>query len=149
MSWNVRRFNCPVKVQACKELVCSYKLEMVCILEAKISQSVASDPWFIQFHAIFDNEGSFNNFDVSSPGRMWLKWNASTLSFQPSFYSCQMVHGSLIYGPNSSCFISVVYASNSYEDRLLLWHQIKDVVQNALGPGLIMDDFNSCRSNFD
>ncbi|PKU61617.1 hypothetical protein MA16_Dca027193 [Dendrobium catenatum] len=42
--WNVRGFNSPDRVLACRKMVSSYHLEMLCILEAKIPPTSAYDP---------------------------------------------------------------------------------------------------------
>ncbi|PKU65517.1 hypothetical protein MA16_Dca012239 [Dendrobium catenatum] len=41
--WNVRGFNSPDRVLACKKLVSSYHLDMLCILEAKVPLDSMSD----------------------------------------------------------------------------------------------------------
>ncbi|KAL0912039.1 hypothetical protein M5K25_017982 [Dendrobium thyrsiflorum] len=45
--WNIRGFNNPDKVRHCKDLVNSYSLKFLCILEAKIQLQSSLDPWLI------------------------------------------------------------------------------------------------------
>ncbi|KAI0494109.1 hypothetical protein KFK09_024240 [Dendrobium nobile] len=116
-SWNVRGFNCPEKVITCKKLVSLHRLEMLCILEAKITPVMSSDDWFNNSHQIFSNENCCNNFSHASPSRIWLKWNASSISFAPSNISSQLIHGTLWYDSVNCINILVVYAANTAPDR--------------------------------
>lgn len=59
------RITSPEKAINYKNLISCYNLDMVCILEVKMHDNSAADFGFISYNKVFDNEGSFNNFDVS------------------------------------------------------------------------------------
>ncbi|KAI0493618.1 hypothetical protein KFK09_023737 [Dendrobium nobile] len=42
--------------------------------------------------------------------------------------------------------VSVVYASNSSDERLSLWKDLQDIADGYSGPWIILGDFNCCRS---
>ncbi|KAI0516632.1 hypothetical protein KFK09_009309 [Dendrobium nobile] len=148
-SWNVRGFNCPEKVLACKNLVSLYRLEMLCILEAKVTPNMSTDDWFINSHQIFPIEHCCNNFCHVSPGRIWLKWNASSISFSPSHISSHLIHGTLCYDSVNCMKISMVYAANTASERTSLWNQLLALADDISEPWLILDDFNCYRTEFE
>lgn len=148
-SWNVRGFNNPVKVRMCKDLINSYNLKLLCILEAKIQTSMSSDPLFVHSHVLFDNERCCDNFGHASPGIIWIKWDANYLSFAPIFTSSQLIHGILTSGSLPPIFLSVVYAANSPEDRLSLWDNLLEISANITNPWVVMGDLNCCRFDFE
>ncbi|XP_020680590.1 uncharacterized protein LOC110098192, partial [Dendrobium catenatum] len=123
-AWNVRGFNNPVKVKLCKDLITAYNLKLLCILEAKINDVAIADPWFSFTHALFENEQSCDNFNLSTPGRIWVKWDSSHLSFSPSFYSSQVIHGLDNAGSLPPFHLSVVYAANSLDNRKVPWDDL-------------------------
>ncbi|XP_020697963.1 uncharacterized protein LOC110110708 [Dendrobium catenatum] len=144
-SWNVRGLNNPDKVGFCKSLINSHDLKMLCILEAKISQSLLDDSWFLNSHLLFENECSCNNFNDASPGRIWLKWDSSVFTFNTLITSPQLIHGVLSAGSFPPIFLSVVYASNSLEERRSLWNLLVDLIPPSDKPWVILGDFNCCR----
>ncbi|KAL0907108.1 hypothetical protein M5K25_025651 [Dendrobium thyrsiflorum] len=143
-SWNIRGFNNPSKVRACKDLVNSHKLKLICILEARIHSSTLLDPWFVNMHRIYENEGSCNNFNISSPGRIWLKWDASSVTFSPHYASPQMIHGTFYFG-STSILISVIYAANSVDSRKSLWEDLRRMIPSSPMPWVVLGDLNCCR----
>ncbi|KAI0503619.1 hypothetical protein KFK09_014553 [Dendrobium nobile] len=144
-SWNVCGFNSPDKVRLCKSLITSHDLKLFCILEAKISVSYVQDPWFINSHVLFENEGSCNNFMESSLGKIWLKWDSMAVSFSQISSSSQLIHGILSMGSFPPMYLSVVYASNNIEERKCLWNQLSDAIPPRDQPWVILGDFNCCR----
>ncbi|KAL0908077.1 hypothetical protein M5K25_022546 [Dendrobium thyrsiflorum] len=114
-TWNIRGFNNPDKIFCCKNLVREYDLDMFCLLENIILLSNLDDPWFCMTHTVFNNEMSYNNFELASSGRSWIKWNATKISFSPTFTSSQMVTGIIAHGSQSLILISVIYASTTFE----------------------------------
>ncbi|KAL0914365.1 hypothetical protein M5K25_014709 [Dendrobium thyrsiflorum] len=116
-AWNVRGFNSSEKVRCCKDLARHFKLDLLCVLENRIHADSFQDPWFRLNHCVFDNEESCNNFDLSRSGRIWVKWNPSTIQFSPTFVSSQTISGNVQSGSYSNFFLSVIYASNSQSER--------------------------------
>ncbi|KAI0494111.1 hypothetical protein KFK09_024242 [Dendrobium nobile] len=148
-SWNIRGFNSASKVMSCKSLVNKFKLDLLFILEAKISANAVLDDWFSISHKVFPVEGSFNNFSFSSPGRIWVKWNADKVHFKPLFTSSQVIHGVIQAENMDICCISVIYASNFISERHLLWEKVASLVSNESLPCAILGDFNCCISPSD
>ncbi|XP_020705440.1 uncharacterized protein LOC110116266 [Dendrobium catenatum] len=144
-AWNVRGFNNPVKAKLCKDLIASYSLKFLCILEAKIQHHVAHDPWFLHSHSFFENEESYDNFSCSTPGRIWLKWDSSQISFYPLFTSSQVVHGIIEAGSLPPIYLSVVYAANELVDRKALSDNLLGFAGTMDHPWIVMGDFNCCR----
>lgn len=103
------------------------------------------DPWFFANHSIFSCEASYDNFTLSNPGRIWIKWNSLKVNFVPVFTSTQLIQGLVYVGTIPTCNISVVYASNNFEERLLLWDQLLSLAGGIVLPWIILGDFNCCR----
>ncbi|PKU62559.1 Putative ribonuclease H protein [Dendrobium catenatum] len=144
-SWNVRGFNNPLKVGLCKDLIKAHSLKLLAVLEAKIHPSWASDPWFVHSHSLFENEHCCDNFSLASPGRIWIKWDSSQVSFSPSFYSSQIIHGTFSSGSSPPIVLTVIYAANLPEDRKELWDNLLTLSHSINLPWVIMGDFNCCR----
>ncbi|PKU60663.1 uncharacterized protein LOC110092977 [Dendrobium catenatum] len=144
-AWNIRGFCSSDKVLLCKNLVQSLRLDMLCILENIIQLSSLSDPFFFNSHLVFDFEDSCNNFHCANPGRIWVKWDTGRITFNPLFISSQLVAGMVYYGNNAPFLLAVVYASNSLEDRKVLWEEIRNIRPSQGTPWITMGDFNCCR----
>ncbi|XP_020694937.1 uncharacterized protein LOC110108586 [Dendrobium catenatum] len=91
--WNIRGFNSPDKVFCCKHLASSFRLDMLCLLENRIQASSLLNPFFSESHVIFPSEDSCHNFNMTAPGRIWIKWNSYTLNFTPTTISPQLISG--------------------------------------------------------
>ncbi|PKU64842.1 Putative ribonuclease H protein [Dendrobium catenatum] len=140
--WNVRGFTSSDRVLTCKRLIAAHHIDFLCILEAKISSTHLNDQWFFHTHMVFSNEESYDNFNFSNPGRIWLKWNSDVITFTPSFRSSQLIHGVIQTGDSEKFWISVVYAANSLEERKSLWSDLESIAANINSPWIIMGDFN-------
>ncbi|XP_020698808.2 uncharacterized protein LOC110111333 [Dendrobium catenatum] len=143
-AWNVRGFNRPEKVRACKDLVRCHKLDLICVLENMIHNKSLMDPWFRMNHEIFVNEESCHNFNLSKSGRIWIKWNPMHIHFIPTICTSQLISGNLYSGTELICVLSVIYASNDQADRLQLWDKIRELGVSISSPWLILGDFNCC-----
>ncbi|KAL0904358.1 hypothetical protein M5K25_026452 [Dendrobium thyrsiflorum] len=133
----------------CKDLINSYNIKLLCILEAKVQQTMSLDPWFYNSHILFDNENCCDNFSYFTPGRIWLKWDSTHLSFSPTFISAQIIHGMLSTGSLPPLFLSMIYVANHSEDRKVLWDNLKALASDIDQPWIIMGDFNCCRFDSD
>ncbi|KAL0923878.1 hypothetical protein M5K25_004663 [Dendrobium thyrsiflorum] len=135
-AWNICAFNSPDKVICCKNLVSNASLDMLCILENIIHTSTLSDPWFRMTHSIFENEDSFNNFELLDLGRTWIKCNKARINFDPILVYDQMLCG-------TSFLLSVIYATNSQYQHvksaeIILWDFFSASLSWVLG------NFNCC-----
>ncbi|XP_020671980.1 uncharacterized protein LOC110091987, partial [Dendrobium catenatum] len=144
-AWNVRGFNNPIKVKYCKDLIAVHNIKLLCVLEAKVTLSSVSDPWFSFSHSLFENEKCCDNFNHSTPGRIWVKWDDAHVNFTPSFSSSQLIHGLVGAGSFPPFYMSVVYAANTVEERKVLWKDLLNISFNLNSPWIIMGDFNCFR----
>ncbi|KAI0488370.1 hypothetical protein KFK09_028200 [Dendrobium nobile] len=129
----------------CKDLIVVFKMKLLYILEAKVHSYAAANPWFNFSHALYDNEKCCDNFHLSSPGRIWVKWDFSSLAFNPSFITSQIIHGTVNAGYLPPFHLTVIYASNNVEDRKALWSSLLDLSSHIDSPWVIMGDFNCYR----
>ncbi|KAI0522759.1 hypothetical protein KFK09_005144 [Dendrobium nobile] len=145
-AWNVRDFNNPTKAKMCKDLIATFNLKLLCILEAKIHQPVNHDPWFYYSRVLFNNEMCCDNFSCADPGRIWIKWDSSQLIFSPSFTSSQVIHGIVEAGSLPPLYLSVVYAANELVDRKALWNDLLSIsnagIQDLASVGLFYTWYN-------
>ncbi|KAL0904023.1 hypothetical protein M5K25_026093 [Dendrobium thyrsiflorum] len=147
-AWNIRGFNSSDKVFCCKNFVSKFRLDMLCLLENRIHPSAFSNPFFDITHSVFSPEQSCNNFHLSNSGRIWIKWNPNKLNFTPSLSTTQIISG-MISSPTCPPFqLSVIYASNSSNERLELWNYIRSITPSNNTPWIIIGDFNCCRFVF-
>ncbi|XP_020696710.2 uncharacterized protein LOC110109847 [Dendrobium catenatum] len=144
-AWNTRGFNSPDKTLCCKDLVKKFNLDLLFILETRISLANSTNNWFLSTHSIFPHEGSYDNFNCASPGRIWIKWNSLKVTFKPLVTSSQLIHGLIFSNLNNNFYVTVVYAANSMEDRKALWKDIYDIANSISMPWIILGDFNCCR----
>ncbi|XP_020694207.1 uncharacterized protein LOC110108042 [Dendrobium catenatum] len=143
--WNIRGFNHPDKVFACKNLIHSFKLDLVCILENHINVQSLLDPFFESSHSVFPSESSCHNFHLNSSGRIWIKWNSSKLCFKPALITSQLISGTIWVARQPILQLSAVYASNNSTDRKGLWADISNSNHDNKLPWALIGDFNCCR----
>ncbi|XP_020699543.1 uncharacterized protein LOC110111848 [Dendrobium catenatum] len=143
-AWNIRGFSSSNKVSFCKNLVQSLHLDMICILENRILPQSLYDLNFSNCHLLFDIEASCHNFHCASSGRIWIKWSTDRISFNPSFFSSQMIAGMVSFGSSTPFLLSVIYASNSQVERKVLWEDIRAISPAGNVPWILMGDFNTC-----
>ncbi|XP_020693242.1 uncharacterized protein LOC110107336 [Dendrobium catenatum] len=108
----------------CKDLIATYNLKLLAILEAKIHPSSIADNWFSFTH---------------------IKWDSSQISFTPSFTSSQVIHGIVESGSLHPIYLSVVYAANDPDERKVLWEDLIGISDSINLPWMVMGDFNCCR----
>lgn len=118
---------------------------MLCILENRINAHSLQDPFFYLSHSIFLKENSCHNFVLSSLGRIWIKWNATKMNFNPTHISSQIIFGTVSVASYSLFQLSVIYASNSSLDRKELWATIAQIAPIAYILWALLGDFNCCR----
>ncbi|PKU76567.1 hypothetical protein MA16_Dca001171 [Dendrobium catenatum] len=144
-AWNIRGFNHPDKVFACKRLIQSFKLDLVCILENRINVLSLQDPFFESSHSLFPNEASCHNFALSSSGRIWIKWNASKICFKTTQISSQFITGVILVANQPILLLSAIYASNNPNERRELWEDITQSSPSTQLPWALIGDYNCCR----
>ncbi|PKU86740.1 Putative ribonuclease H protein [Dendrobium catenatum] len=148
-AWNIRGFNHPDKVLSCKRLIKSFSLQLVCILENRISSNSLLDPFFVSSHSLFTNEESCNNFTLSSSGRIWVKWDANKICFKPSTITNQLISGTVWVSNQPLMHLSAIYASNQSFERKELWDSLTQISSTIDLPWALIGDFNCCRYAFE
>ncbi|KAL0912148.1 hypothetical protein M5K25_018101 [Dendrobium thyrsiflorum] len=123
----------------------SLKLDMFCILENRIHAESLQSPFFLHNHVIFPSEQSCHNFELSTLGRIWVKWNATNLNFVISLKTDQMITGFVSSNNTQTFLLSIIYASNDREARSRLWDQLRSCVPTQNIPWIVMGDFNCYR----
>ncbi|PKU87389.1 hypothetical protein MA16_Dca008485 [Dendrobium catenatum] len=68
-------------------------------------------------------------------------------SFEHLHSSSQLIHGIISAGFFPPIYLSVICASNYFEERKSLWNLLVDSVPPRDQPWVILGDFNCCRSN--
>ncbi|XP_020704264.1 uncharacterized protein LOC110115389 [Dendrobium catenatum] len=144
-AWNTRGFNSPDKALCWKNLVNTYNLDLIFILETRISIPNTNNNWFLSTHSIYPHEGSYDNFAFVNPDKIWVKWNSLNVSFKPVFTSSQLIHGQVFTGNAESYYVFVVYTSNSLVERQILWRDLSDIAAIIASTWIILVDFNCCR----
>ncbi|XP_020697740.2 uncharacterized protein LOC110110552 [Dendrobium catenatum] len=144
-AWNIRGFNHPDKVFACKKLIQSFRLDLICILENRINVLSLQDPFFDSMHSVLPSESSCHNFHLNSSGRIWIKWNNSKLGFTPSLITSQLITGIITVANQPILQLSAIYASNNPIERKALWVDISHANHNIHLPWALMGDYNCCR----
>ncbi|XP_020694319.1 uncharacterized protein LOC110108146 [Dendrobium catenatum] len=120
------------------------KQDMLCLLETRVHASSLLDPFFDSSHRLFSNEDSFHNFNLASSGRIWIKWDASKLSFSPSLVTSQLINGTVSVGNSPPFQFSIVYAANNALDRKELWSSLCAAAPSGNTPWAVIGDFNCC-----
>ncbi|GMI83892.1 hypothetical protein HRI_002058500 [Hibiscus trionum] len=136
-TWNVRGFNDPLKRKSVLKVVNSYKVDILCLLETRVKEGNAVD--IVNSH--FQGWELFNNYEHAVNGRVWILsrgcWSVRMVSSSAQFIMCLVSNGVVEF------YLSVIYASNSREERRKLWRDLvcfKGCVDGL--PWVLVGDFN-------
>ncbi|XP_020674306.1 uncharacterized protein LOC110093681 [Dendrobium catenatum] len=143
--WNIRGFNSPEKVFCCKNFISAHKLDMLCVLETRINPTSLLNPFFHDSHVLFPLEQDCHNFNLATPGRIWIKWNSTKACFKPEIITSQIITGTMSGSYFSPFTLSVIYAENDRIGRAALWDQIRSCASRISNPWILMGDLNCCR----
>ncbi|XP_074306069.1 uncharacterized protein LOC141641297 [Silene latifolia] len=83
------------------------------------------------------------NNGYHSGGRIWILWQPKRFRVNFIEYNAQFIHikvESLL--DKSMCYLTVVYAFNSIQERVPLWSQLRKIAGMTHGPWAIAWDFN-------
>lgn len=138
--WNVRGFNKPVKHSVMKEWLRNSEMKFGCILETRVKEKKAERI----LSSVFRDWSSMTNYEHSKGGRIWLLWRDS-VRLTPVYKTEQLITVSVALEEEEDFFCTFVYASNSVEERKLLWddlchHHNSPIFRNKAW--MIMGDFN-------
>ncbi|KAK1283804.1 hypothetical protein QJS10_CPB21g00970 [Acorus calamus] len=88
---------------------------------------------------------SHSDFDhfLGYEGRIWILWRHDLLDLEILEESGQFVHGRVREKHSQvEALITVIYASNLSEERILLWNNLKRLSRSIQSPWLVGGDFN-------
>ncbi|KAK1297667.1 hypothetical protein QJS10_CPB15g01194 [Acorus calamus] len=91
----------------------------------------------------------FDHF-LGYEGRIWILWRHDLLDLEILEESGQFVHGR-VHEKHSQveALITVIYASNLLEERILLWNNLKRLSRSIQSPWLVGGDFNEVRYSYE
>lgn len=124
-SWNVRGFKKHNRIIYYKDLINSHHVGVFYISEYKVSKASFTNPFFQEFHKLFSNDGSFNNFEFFQYGRIWIKLDHNSISFFPLCKENEFIHGFFSYGLNHFFALIIMYVENLYSARKTQWDSLK------------------------
>lgn len=141
-SYNVRGLS--NKASFIKDFLCTNRCALVALLETHVKQENASAlSHFIapSFSWLFNYESHYN-------GRIWLGWNPTEWQVVLVSSSAQQITCKVnkLDGSNQ-CFVTMIYAFNSGEERRPLWDELAQLHDNFVSsdspsPWCLMGDFN-------
>ena len=142
-SWNIRGFSLPLKHNGVRHLIKEHNIDVLAILEAKISAQKLA--WLMNVK--FPGWRYANNFDHHVAGRIFVMWNPSKVDLVTLGLSAQVIHCKVSCLISSKTFcLSFVYGLHSIVNRRPLWSDLGDFSLQCTLPWLIMGDFNSILS---
>ncbi|KAI9125131.1 hypothetical protein K1719_003747 [Acacia pycnantha] len=117
-----------------------YRLDMVVILEPRISGNVATK--------VIKNWGfkhSVRMEAVGFSGGIWILWELDELKVDVKAMDEQFIHCSLKYGGEEMLF-TAMYAHPNEQKRKRIWEVLKEIASEVDEPWVLVGDFNEIRS---
>ena len=137
--WNVRGLNWPLKQNGVHNLMIKHKLDVLGILESKLSSPKLASIMKNKFSGFWE----VDNFHLHAGGRILIIWNPAKVSLELIDMSPQVVHCKATCKVSSISFcISFVYTYNSVVGRRPLWLSLKEFSSQCNRPWLLLGDFN-------
>lgn len=143
ISWNVRGAARRNFRRGVSDLVNQYNPNVLIMTETRVGKDRAHrylrglpfDKWFA-------------TETLGFRGGIWVAWNSATIELAVISSTVQEVHA-LVRSHNSSdfCLLSAIYASPRFEERKILWDNLKRIADNHRLDWLMMGDFNELLSN--
>ncbi|KAI9084388.1 hypothetical protein K1719_033730 [Acacia pycnantha] len=117
-----------------------YRLDMVVILEPRVSGNVASN--------VIKNWGfkySIRREAVGFSGGIWILWNLDDLKVDVRAMNDQFIHCKL-FARDESMLFTAVYAYPNPQRRNMIWGELESIAGEVAEPWLLVGDFNEIRS---
>ena len=112
-----------------------------CLIETRVKENRAE----MIVDSVFRNWSTISNYENHRLGRIWVVWSPE-VRVTPCFKTNQVITCSvLLEGMEEEFLCSFVYASNSAEDRKVLWNDLKDHQNSPMfkdKPWIVLGDFN-------
>ncbi|KAF9663126.1 hypothetical protein SADUNF_Sadunf17G0006000 [Salix dunnii] len=141
-SWNIRGLNTSQSQYQVLQWINKNNLDVLGLLETRIKEPNLAA---VQANFLPSRWEAISNISYNPICRIILGWNSQKFKVQLVHASAQWITCS-IRSPNNVevLKITIVYASNSYKERTVLWHYLLDSsVSYAAIPWAIMGDFNA------
>jgi exonuclease III len=137
VSWNVRGAGSDEARIALKDLCKREKLDVLIVLEPRISGDTAKN--------VISDLG-FTNFEVSDAdgfsGGIWVLWNNFNIGLDVVHTWEQSITVRINYPHGKHWMMSAVYGKPSYRKRLQFWDSLSDIARSNTLPWLLLGDFN-------
>ena len=138
--WNIRGLNRPLKQNGVNNLMLCQKLDILGILESKLSSGKLA----LVLKNKFKGRLCFDNFHLHSGGRILILWDSNKVHVDLIDISAQVIHCKATCKISFISFhISFVYAYNSVVGRRPLWLNLRDFCEHHSGPWILLGDFNT------
>ncbi|KAK1292963.1 hypothetical protein QJS10_CPB17g00695 [Acorus calamus] len=137
--WNIRGLMGGEKQLELSQFLRAHKASFISLQETKLTAAGHSG----LKRKLIHYDSSF----LSSAGRICLFWNSELFEVKILHHSSQYVHCHILCKISQrSFFITSVYASNNYLERLCLWCSLLEISKSiSLLPWLVGGDFNEVR----
>ena len=142
-SWNVRGLNPPLKQDEVRNLINTYKLSLIGLIETKVNFGRRI---YLAKNLLPEWE-VFYNYSSRSNGRIWAAWDPSALSVQLMFCSDQLMHLLVqSISTQQQFYVLFIYGLNSDLERRP-WADICSISSATQSlPWILAGDFNVVRS---
>jgi len=131
--------NRPLKQNGVHNLMINHSLDVLGILESKLSSSKLASIMKNKFNGLL----VCDNFHLHVAGRIAIIWNPTKVHLELIDMSPQVIHCKATCKVSSISFhISFVYAYNSVVGRRPLWLSLKEFGNQYNSPWLLLGDFN-------
>ncbi|KAK9734235.1 hypothetical protein RND81_04G125000 [Saponaria officinalis] len=141
-SWNTRGLNDPLKQREVVSLLHHHRIDVLDLIETRVklrrSESIIKGS-FNAFHVVC-------NYDSHLNGRIWVLSRKSSVHLTVLAANSQFVHAKVTHLTSQICYlITVVYGSNSGEQRRALWRDMANILSSVNTGWLVLGDFNVVR----
>ncbi|XP_057953951.1 uncharacterized protein LOC131148242 [Malania oleifera] len=142
--WNIRGLNMPLKQNGVKDLIRKNNLDLMGILETKLSMESLEK----MMNKVFLSWNQVNNFDLHEVGRISILWIPLKVKLQVHHKSEQAIHCLVKCQVTSNeCLLSFIYGFNTIVARRPLWMDIIHTGSGISGPWMLARDFNCVLNN--
>lgn len=116
--------------------VTSHRVDILALLETRVR--VGKENSLLRK---WKNGNQANNMFKSRNGQIWLFWRDKVI-LNISRKTNQLIHTKILGESSTLLQVSFIYASNSLDEKLLLWNDLRDLRLSIKGPWCLMGDFN-------
>ncbi|KAI9124952.1 hypothetical protein K1719_003568 [Acacia pycnantha] len=138
--WNCRGAASKGFAAVLKDMKRRYRLDLVVILEPRISGNTASK--------VIKNWGFKHSVRVEAvgfSGGIWILWEIDDLSVDVRILDEQFIHCKLRFGREEMIF-TAVYASPNEQRRNRIWETLQIIASEVVEPWMLVGDFNEIRT---